>query len=110
MNTHRAFLPIAVLAAALAGFSFVSTAAADGHQCYLQAPEENDVYVEIYDEDGEGNRINQIWQGSVKAGQQQLITSATGRVRYDMSFSANQPAEGDIADWCDEMNTIGIMP
>ena len=48
--------------------------------------------------------------GTIPAGQEQLITSAQGRIRYDVSFSADQPAGGDNSTWCDSMKSIGLMP
>ena len=95
---------------ALAVSASHSLAADSDNSCYLQAPDQDDVYVIVYNEDGEGNRTDVIWKGTIPAGQQKRITSRGGRIRYDMSFTPEQPAEGDLATWCDELNTIGIMP
>ena len=110
MEAKPISLVVALLAVALAFFASRSTAADGDNSCYLQAPAQDDVFVTVYNEDGEGNRTDMIWQGTIPAGQQKLITSRGGRIRYDMSFTPDQPAEGDLADWCDQLNTIGIMP
>jgi hypothetical protein len=111
MKSNRTLLTVTLLSLALSILAAKSFAAGDGdNSCYLQAPDQDDVYVIVYNEDGEGNRTDMIWQGTIAAGQQKLITSRSGRIRYDMSFTREQPAEGDLADWCDQLNTIGIMP
>ena len=76
--------------------------------CYLEAITV-DVRVEVWEEDRQGNKGEQIWTGLVKQGQRQRINTRTGGIRYSSTVYSNKDAlSGDTSRWCEEGGTIGV--
>jgi len=77
--------------------------------CYLEATTV-DVYVVVWEEDRQGNKGHQIWQGIVKKGQRVRITNRFGSIRYSSTvYVGSQDAlSGDQSRWCEGAATIGV--
>lgn len=89
-------------------FAFVPYLYAEDNSCRLTAPPQDDVWVIIYDADGDGNRGEIIWKGKIAAGQEIAVTSTDGHIRYDFTRDKDQPYEGDIAVECYQQKNILI--
>ena len=76
--------------------------------CIIMAPDQNDVWVIIYDTDGDGNRGKVIWQGKLAAGQKKEIVSSAGSIHYDFTLNPKDAYEGDVSEGCFQNNTILI--
>ena len=87
---------------------FVPFLSAENNSCRLTAPAQDDVWVIVYDADGDGNRGKILWQGKIAAGQEIEVTSTDGHIRYDYTRDKDQPYEGDITEECYPDNTILI--
>lgn len=77
--------------------------------CYLEAGNV-DTYVVVWEEDRQGNKGHQIWQGVVKKGQRVKITNRFGTIRYSSTvYVRSQDAlSGDQSRWCEGAATIGV--
>jgi hypothetical protein len=77
--------------------------------CYLEATTV-DAYVVVWEEDRQGNKGHQIWQGIVKKGQRVRITNRFGSIRYSSTvYVGSQDAlSGDQSRWCEGAATIGV--
>jgi hypothetical protein len=76
--------------------------------CYLEATNV-DAIVVVWEEDRQGNKGPQIWQGIVKQGQRQRINTRTGGIRYSSTvYNAKDALSGDTSRWCEEGTTVGV--
>jgi hypothetical protein len=77
--------------------------------CYLEATTV-DVIVVVWEEDRQGNKGPQIWQGIVKTGHRQRINTRTGGIRLSSSIyiDTNNALSGDTSRWCEEGSTVGV--
>ena len=105
-------LKVFLLAAVLLLFlSAVSPLRADimDMYCYLEAGNV-DTYVEVWEEDRQGNKGPQIWQGIVKKGTRVKITNRFGTIRYSSTIyvGSKDALSGDQSRWCESAATIGV--
>ena len=107
MRKPYSSLSIALFALILAAVFSGQNAAADEGSCYLKASNK-DVFVIVYDLDGDGNQGAQIWQGRLNQGESVKITTPHGRFRYDYNDQPeeNQPLSGGNDRWCNNLNTV----
>ena len=100
-----------ILAAIILAISFLPAGGVDAQDntCFIMAPQENDVWVIIYDADGDGNRGQVLWKGKIEAGKQVSVTSTGGYIRYDYATHPNQPYEGDVDEGCFDHRTIEMF-
>lgn len=84
----------------LIGLSCTKSVCAEDNSCWLQAFKINDVWVIVYDESTDGQRLGVIWKGKIKAGEEVKISSSQGRIRYDYKTDVDQPYVGDISSGC----------
>jgi hypothetical protein len=90
----------------ISSLAFIPCLFAEDNSCWLTAPPQDDVWVIVYDADGDGNRGKIIWQGKIDAGQEIEITSTDGHIRYDFKRDKDQPFEGDIDAVCYQKREI----
>jgi hypothetical protein len=64
----------------LTGFLAGPPAAADDKSCRLKA--ENTVFLSIYDLDSLGSILSLAWEGVLAQGDEKLIKSSNGKIRY----------------------------
>ena len=76
--------------------------------CWFSAPQQNDVWVIVYDADVDGNRGGVIWQGKIAAGQKIKIKSTDGHIRYDYKLDPDQPYEGEVSVGCFGQHRISV--
>ena len=81
---------------------------AEDNTCRLTAPPQDDVWVIVYDADGDGNRGKILWQGKIGAGQEISVTSTDGHIRYDYTRDKDQPYSGGISSGCYQDTNILI--
>lgn len=81
---------------------------AGDNTCIIMAPEQNDVWVIIFDADDDGNRGKILFKGKIAAGQQINITSSVGKIHYDFTLKPDDAYEGDVSRDCFQKNTILI--
>ena len=77
--------------------------------CYLEAGNV-DAYVVVWEEDRQGNKGHQIWQGIVKKSTRVKISNRFGSIRYSSTvYVGSQDAlSGDQSRWCSDASTIGV--
>jgi hypothetical protein len=85
-----------------AGFLSMPHADAEEGACVLEASNK-DVFVIVFDQDDEGNKGNQIWQGRINAGESVKITAPHAQIRYSYNDQPDedQPLSGDVDRSCD---------
>jgi hypothetical protein len=85
-----------------AGFISILKADAEEGTCIFEASNQ-DVFVMVWDQDEEGNKGAQIWQGRINQGESAKITAPHGQIRYSyndqnfsplIKFSIAQPGDG----------------
>lgn len=98
------FLSIALI------FCFISSTpvTAAEYTCWINAPDQDDIWVIVYHADTDGNRGNPIWKGKISAGQRKQIKCNDGNIRYDYATEENQPYEGDVSRTCSDNNDIQL--
>jgi hypothetical protein len=89
-----------------AGFLSLSGAEAEEGTCILEANQ--DVFVIVWDQDDEGNKGRQIWQGRINRGKTVKITAPHGQIRYSYNDQPDedQPLTGDTDRSCNGDETI----
>ena len=99
-------LPITLFAVISAGLLFSPNATAEEGTCILEANQ--DVFVIVWDQDEEGNKGRQIWQGRINQGGTAKITAPHGRIRYSYNDQPDedQPLTGDTDRLCSGDETI----
>jgi hypothetical protein len=109
MAKLRPILTLTFLIVSLSGFSAIPYAAAEEGSCYLKA-NATDVFVIVYDLDGNGIQGEQIWQGRINQGKSAKITTPHGRFRYEYNDEpdTDQPLSGGGDRWCNNLETILI--
>ena len=103
-KTNRNFLVIVLLLNAF----WSAPLHADDNTCLISAPDQDDVWVIIYDADDDGNRGKVIFEGKIEAGKNISITSSVGKIRYAFALKKNDGYEGDVSVDCFQKNTILI--
>ena len=88
---------------------FLSTHKADTEEgtCVLEAAHK-DVFVIVWDQDDEGNKGHQIWQGRINQGESAKITAPHALIRYSYNDQPDedQPLSGDVDRSCSGGETI----
>jgi hypothetical protein len=89
-----------------AGFLSILKANAEEGTCVLEA--NKDVFVIVWDQDDEGNKGRQIWQGRINQGKTVKITAPHAQIRYSYNDQPDedQPLSGDVDRWCNSDETI----
>lgn len=77
-----------------------SFAAAEENYCYVNAPEQSDIWAIVYRASKDGDRGDAIWEGKIPAGEKIKITCDTGHIRYDYAMEEGQAYQGDLNRWC----------
>ena len=77
--------------------------------CYLEA-DSVDVYIIVWEEDRQGNKGRQIWNGIIKQGKRVRIPSRTGSIRYSSTtyIGKEDALSGDTSRWCSEGASVGV--
>lgn len=73
---------------------------AEGNNCWLLGPNENDIIVTVHDADNDGNMLGLIWSGTIKQGEKKEIIAPHGNIRYSWTFTPNSAPDGDVSRWC----------
>lgn len=104
----KAFLPAVVFISALTVISPLRADVIEWY-CYLEAGSA-DVFVIVWEEDRQGNKRQQIWQGIVKKGQRVKIPNRFGSIRYSSTVytESKDALSGDQSRWCSDANTVGV--
>jgi hypothetical protein len=104
----KVFLSAAVLISVLTAVSPLRADVLDMY-CYLEATTV-EVFIVVWEEDRQGNKGRQVWQGIIKQGQQVRIPNRTGSIRYSSTvYIGKQDAlSGDTSRWCSDAATIGV--
>ena len=90
------------------GIGSISQLKAEEGSCYLQANDDDDVSIIVYDLDRDGNQGSVIWQGRINKGESILISTPHGRFRYDYNSQPDldQPFSGGYDRWCNNKETV----
>jgi hypothetical protein len=104
--SHRNLKSLVIAVILLTAFSL--RASAEESVCWLSASVQNDVWVIVYNETRDGERIDTIWEGKIEAGKKVKIKSETGHIRYSYAREEGQPYEGDLSRWCDSGKKIQL--
>ena len=90
-----------------AGFLSIPKADAEEGTCIFEASNQ-DVFVIVWDQDDEGNKGRQIWQGRINQGESAKITAPHGQIRYSYNDQPDedQPLSGDVSRSCSSDETI----
>jgi hypothetical protein len=77
--------------------------------CYLEA-DSVDVYIVVWEEDRQGNKGRQIWNGIIKQGKRVKIPSRHGAIRYSSTtyIGKEDALSGDTSRWCSDAATVGV--
>jgi hypothetical protein len=88
------------------GFLTIPEADAEEGTCVLEANQ--DVFVIVWDQDDEGNKGRQIWQGRINQGKSVKITAPHGEIRYSYNDQPDedQPLSGDVDRSCNSDEII----
>ena len=81
---------------------------AEDNTCWLTAPQQDDVWVIVYDADDDGNRGAVIWEGKIPAGGKVKIKSTDGHIRYDYKPAPDQPYQGDNSAGCFQQKSFTV--
>jgi hypothetical protein len=104
----RICLPLlAVFAILITGLFPLFDAAADDQTCKLKA-DTDDVHVFAWDEDDERERMDNVFEGWIKAGQEVQIRSQTGLITYNYRERSTDRSYGDNHAVCKNGNTIRV--
>jgi hypothetical protein len=89
------------------GFFSILKADAEEGTCVLETSNQ-DVFVIVWDQDDEGNKGRQIWQGRINQGGSAKITAPHARIRYSYNDQPDedQPLSGDVNRSCNSGETI----
>ncbi len=87
-------------------FLWTVHANAEDNSCRLMAPEQDDVWVIVYDADDDGNRKQIIWKGKIEAGKQITVNATDGNIRYDYTLDPGSPYGGDLSRGCHDQKII----
>lgn len=89
------------------GFISILKAEAEEGTCVLMAAD-IDVFVMVWDQDDEGNKGRQIWQGRINQGESAKITAPHALIRYSYNDQPDedQPLSGDVDRSCSGGETI----
>jgi len=92
-----------------AGFISILKADAKEGTCIFEASNQ-DVFVIVWDQDDEGNKGRQIWQGRINQGESAKITAPHGQIRYSYNDQPDedQPLSGDVNRSCEGGETISV--
>jgi hypothetical protein len=104
----KVFLSAAVLFSVLTAVSPLRADVLDKY-CFLEATNV-DVFIIVWEEDRQGNKRNQVWQGVIKKGTRVRIPSRFGSIRYSSTiYIGKQDAlSGDTSRWCSDGETVGV--
>ena len=104
-NIFRIVL-IILFAVVSAGFLSIVKADAEEGTCVLEA--NKDVFVMVWDQDDEGNKGRQIWQGRINQGGTAKITAPHALIRYSYNDQPDedQPLSGDVDRSCSSDEVI----
>jgi len=107
-RSYKAVLSAAVLISLLVFSSPLQADVIDMY-CYLEASNV-DVYVIVWEEDRQGNKGRQIWQGVVKTGKRVKIPNRFGSIRYSstINIKTQDALSGDQSRWCSDGSTVGV--
>ncbi len=91
----------------LTGFLSILKADAEEGTCVLKAAN-IDVFVIVWDQDDEGNKGRQIWQGRINQGESAKITAPHAHIRYSYNDQPDedQPLSGDVDRSCNGGESI----
>jgi hypothetical protein len=101
------FSLLAVCTILFAGLFLFSDTAADDQTCVFKADTE-DVHVFAWDEDKNRERMDQVFEGWIKAGQEVQIRSQTGLITYNHQEKSADRSYGDNHAECKNGNTIRV--
>jgi len=105
----KIFRIVFIILFAVMSTGFISILKVDAEEgtCVLMA-EDKDVFVMVWDQDGEGNKGRQIWQGRINQGKSAKITAPHARIRYSYNDQPDedQPLSGDVNRSCEGGETI----
>ena len=104
----KVLLSAVVLFSLLAVYSPVQADVQDAF-CYLEA-DSTDVYVIVWEEDRQGNKGRQIWNGIIKQGRRVRIPSRSGSIRYSSTIYLDKEdaLSGDTSRWCSDAESIRV--
>ncbi|MGD2024133.1 MAG: hypothetical protein PVI18_13220 [Desulfobacterales bacterium] len=97
----------AALTILFAGLFLFSDATADDQTCVLKAGR-HDVHVYAWDEDKNRERMDEVFEGWIKAGQEVQIRSQTGLITYSYQEKSDDRSTGDNHAECKNGNTIRV--
>jgi len=98
---------LALCSARVAGLLPLFDAAAEDLTCKFKA-DSRDVHVFAWDEDDEGERMNNVFEGWIKSGQEMQISSKTGLITYNYQERSADRSYGDNHAKCKNGNTIRV--
>ena len=105
----KIFRIVYIILFAVMSTGFISILKADAGEgtCIFEASNQ-DVFVIVWDQDDEGNKGRQIWQGRINQGESAKITAPHGQIRYSYNDQPDedQPLSGDVDRSCSGGETI----
>ena len=107
-RSFKVFLSAIVLISLLAVYSPLQADVQDAF-CYLEA-DSVDVYIIVWEEDRQGNKGRQIWNGIIRQGHRVRLPSRTGSIRYSSTIyiGKEDALSGDTSRWCSDATTVGV--
>ncbi|MEE9497146.1 MAG: hypothetical protein V3V39_11520 [Desulfobacterales bacterium] len=98
---------LTVFAILIVGLFPLFDAAADAQTCMFKADTE-DVHVFAWDEDNNRERMDKVFEGWIKAGQEVQIRSQTGLITYNYKERSSDRSYGDNHAECKNGNSIRL--
>jgi hypothetical protein len=93
--------------AAIFFLTLSSQVTAEEYTCWINAPEQDDIWVQIYQEN-DGTRGDTIWAGKITAGEKIKIECKTGSIQYSYKIREDQPIPEHVSTSCDENEEIQL--
>ena len=105
---NRLFIPVlSVFAVIFAGFFPYADAVATDKTCMLKSLV-GEVFVTVWDEDSGQDRQGKIFEGSIKSGELQKITSKTGYIEFSYQEPEDDRSYGNNHKRCEGGNVIHV--
>ena len=97
---------IIVIAIMTSGFLVSPAVSADDKSCWLEATD-SEIYLTVWDLDGEGSELVKIWEGLLAPGKKKKLVTSNGRIRYYANISGESSSAG-VDKMCRNSETISL--
>lgn len=97
---------IIVFAIMTSGFLVTPAVSADDMSCWLEATD-SEIYLTVWDLDGEGSELVKIWEGLLAPGNKHKLVTSNGKIRYYTNISSESSSAG-VDKICRNANSISL--